>query len=569
MNFKDLREANLSKAQINKVHDKADEMPKSDFIKRYGKNGDAVRFATATNQVKKELGLEAYTSGPGTSQGRQGDGRYSPYYDLKAIPVTLPTAAELGPRPRKPKSWFQKIFSDLDKEDEKSVGRVVKGLKKAVKAHQGQVDALTKDIKDETELDEFIAPLAKVVGKAAVPVAKVAGKTALAVGKVGGKLAYKGAKLAVKKGTPIVKKVGKEVGKAALEIGVDVAKAGGKAGLSLAKKAGKAAVKTALNPTGERSGSPKQDRADGMSDADLRKKYGKHIIKKEEVVDEANNPHQDVNNKSNSLSPGENKDINKQRQNQLNKKSAKAAALVKKFAQIERGRKATALADPIKYKMDGDNSASKMPYTHYRSKAGSYAANVKPEYYFKKEEVEITEGGPGSGPQKSYKTIPKNETESEKDIRQDKAIAVMKQANDKRISNAFKKMQKQDEKQKKKDKADTQRLLDRQKRQGLQKIGRRNEEVEITEAVSAALVNQIKRMTDRNNHFGVRIELARIAGDKELMQHYASLEKMHSKLGGVIGDSALVVRQKLESVLKNRLQRKFNDKDADRLMDAL
>ena len=67
MKFNELREANLSKAQIKKVHDKADEMPKSDFIKRYGKEGDAVRFATATNQVKKELGLEGYTSGPGTS----------------------------------------------------------------------------------------------------------------------------------------------------------------------------------------------------------------------------------------------------------------------------------------------------------------------------------------------------------------------------------------------------------------------------------------------------------------------------------------------------------------------
>jgi len=98
MNFKQLREADLSKAQIKKVHDKADEMPKSDFIKRYGKDGDSVRFATATNMVKKQLNIEA-----------------------------------------------------LDKEDEKSVGRVVKGLKKAVKAHQGQVDALTKDIKDEVE----------------------------------------------------------------------------------------------------------------------------------------------------------------------------------------------------------------------------------------------------------------------------------------------------------------------------------------------------------------------------------------------------------------------------------
>ena len=104
MNFKELREANLSKAQINKVHDKADDLPKSDFIKRYGKEGDAVRFATATNIVKKQLGIES-----------------------------------------------------LDKEDEKSVGRVIKQLKKAVKAHQGQVDTLAKDIKDEVELDEVKA----------------------------------------------------------------------------------------------------------------------------------------------------------------------------------------------------------------------------------------------------------------------------------------------------------------------------------------------------------------------------------------------------------------------------
>ena len=57
MNFKELREADLSKAQIKKVHDKADDLPKNDFIKRYGKDGDSVRFATATNIVKKQLGI--------------------------------------------------------------------------------------------------------------------------------------------------------------------------------------------------------------------------------------------------------------------------------------------------------------------------------------------------------------------------------------------------------------------------------------------------------------------------------------------------------------------------------
>ena len=63
MKFKELREATLSKTQIKKVHDKADDLPKNDFIKRYGKDGDSVRFATATKMVKKELGIEDYEEG--------------------------------------------------------------------------------------------------------------------------------------------------------------------------------------------------------------------------------------------------------------------------------------------------------------------------------------------------------------------------------------------------------------------------------------------------------------------------------------------------------------------------
>ena len=99
--------------------------------------------------------------------------------------------------------------------------------------------------------------------------------------------------------------------------------------------------------------------------------------------------------------------------------------------------------------------------------------------------------------------------------------------------------------------------------------GKKKEEVEITEAVSDAYVKQIARMTDRNDHFGARIELARRTGDKELMRYYDSLEKMHKKLGSVIGNSAIEVRQKLEAVLKSQLQRRFGDKDAKRFMDAL
>ena len=54
----DLQEADLSKSQVKMVHKKADDLPKKDFRKRYGKDGDAVRYATATNIVKKKLGIE-------------------------------------------------------------------------------------------------------------------------------------------------------------------------------------------------------------------------------------------------------------------------------------------------------------------------------------------------------------------------------------------------------------------------------------------------------------------------------------------------------------------------------
>jgi hypothetical protein len=40
------------------VHKTADKLDKKDFVKRYGKDGDSVRYATATNMLKKKLGIE-------------------------------------------------------------------------------------------------------------------------------------------------------------------------------------------------------------------------------------------------------------------------------------------------------------------------------------------------------------------------------------------------------------------------------------------------------------------------------------------------------------------------------
>ena len=97
------------------------------------------------------------------------------------------------------------------------------------------------------------------------------------------------------------------------------------------------------------------------------------------------------------------------------------------------------------------------------------------------------------------------------------------------------------------------------------------EEVEITEAVSDAQVAQIARMTDRNDHFGVRIEIARLMKDKQLMRFYDSLEKMHmtSQIQNAIGNDAVSLRGKLEKVLKVRMKQRFGDKDSKRIMDAL
>ena len=53
----EIKEADLTKSQTKKVHKMADELPKKDFIKRYGKDGDSVRYATATNIIKKKMGI--------------------------------------------------------------------------------------------------------------------------------------------------------------------------------------------------------------------------------------------------------------------------------------------------------------------------------------------------------------------------------------------------------------------------------------------------------------------------------------------------------------------------------
>ena len=127
MKFKELREADLSKAQIKKVHDKADDLPKNDFIKRYGKDGDSVRFATATKMVKKELGIEDYEEGFKSDAQRK--------------------AAFASGYKEKGKNKKE----ELDDKDKETIKPIIKQLQKSVKAHGKQAKQLQKDIKDEVE----------------------------------------------------------------------------------------------------------------------------------------------------------------------------------------------------------------------------------------------------------------------------------------------------------------------------------------------------------------------------------------------------------------------------------
>ena len=133
MKFKELREADLSKAQIKKVHNKADDLPKNDFIKRYGKDGDSVRFATATNIIKKQLGVEDYEEGFKSDAQRK--------------------AAFASGYKEKGKNKKE----ELDDKDKETIKPIIKQLQKSVKAHDKQAKQLQKDIKDEVEITEAVS----------------------------------------------------------------------------------------------------------------------------------------------------------------------------------------------------------------------------------------------------------------------------------------------------------------------------------------------------------------------------------------------------------------------------
>ena len=113
-------EADLTKGQIKKVHKMADELPKKDFKDRYGKEkGDSVRYATATNIVKKKEGIKEMQQIDEKIKGieNKSDKSGIPYGILKQVYNRGMAAWKGGHRPgTTPQQWaFARVNSFITK----------------------------------------------------------------------------------------------------------------------------------------------------------------------------------------------------------------------------------------------------------------------------------------------------------------------------------------------------------------------------------------------------------------------------------------------------------------------
>ena len=147
---KDLEEADLSKSQVTKVHKQADDLPKKDFMKRYGKDGDAVRYATATNMVKKKLGI-----GEDNKLINKGELKMNESYKLKLNSAMehykIASLAELKDEDQK--AFFSYVDS-LEEELTAGQKKLPAGLQKAILAKQGKKDDSKDETHDKKEIKE-------------------------------------------------------------------------------------------------------------------------------------------------------------------------------------------------------------------------------------------------------------------------------------------------------------------------------------------------------------------------------------------------------------------------------
>ena len=135
-----IQEADLTKSQTKKVHKMADKLPKKDFIQRYGKDGDSVRYATATNMIKKKMGIgeSKFKLNKGELQMSES---YKQRFDSAMGHLGISSLGELNPEDQKP---FFTFVDDLKEGLTAAQKKLPPALQKAI----------AKKMKDKKEVKE-------------------------------------------------------------------------------------------------------------------------------------------------------------------------------------------------------------------------------------------------------------------------------------------------------------------------------------------------------------------------------------------------------------------------------
>jgi len=69
--------------------------------------------------------------------------------------------------------------------------------------------------------------------------------------------------------------------------------------------------------------------------------------------------------------------------------------------------------------------------------------------------------------------------------------------------------------------------------------------------VSSAMIQKFAQMTDQNQHTEVRVQLAKVVGDKDLIKKYEKLSKDQDKAGSLTGPLQKT-RQQLDKELMSK-----------------
>ena len=159
---KDSLEEAISKAINEKPEQLKEQVVAKDLLEAGGKylkysdlllqKGRLMQQGKNTAMIDKEISKEMKKLNI-----KEGSDEYEKFFQsaLKKFKIDSPADLKTDDKKKEFFNYIDKNYKakeeDLDKEDETSVKKVIKGLKKAVDAHSGQVKTLTKDIQDETD----------------------------------------------------------------------------------------------------------------------------------------------------------------------------------------------------------------------------------------------------------------------------------------------------------------------------------------------------------------------------------------------------------------------------------